>query len=135
MPGTAPRRPGFSAADVLTASRIPLAIVFVVVPRLEVRLAALHALAQEGSSEATRALIRILTDDADTDLRKHAAYALGERGDAEAIQALLSVALSRTNGDVRKACVHALGQIESDDAQEALFQVIESFAPVTEARR
>src|SRR5690606_20629464 len=41
MPGTAPRRPGFSAADVLTASRIPLATVFVVVPRLEVRLAAL----------------------------------------------------------------------------------------------
>jgi CDP-diacylglycerol--glycerol-3-phosphate 3-phosphatidyltransferase/cardiolipin synthase len=37
-PASATRHPGFSAADAITAARIPLAIAFVLIPRVEVRL-------------------------------------------------------------------------------------------------
>jgi phosphatidylglycerophosphate synthase len=35
------RRPGFSAADAITVSRLPIAVAFIVVPAVEVRLALL----------------------------------------------------------------------------------------------
>ncbi|MEZ4699680.1 MAG: HEAT repeat domain-containing protein [Rhodothermales bacterium] len=101
----------------------------------DVRMAALHALAQDGSAEALKALIRILEDDMDADIRRQAAYALGQRGDAHAVKALLKVAMSQTAADVRKAAVHALGEIDTEAAREALRQVIETYAPLAEVRR
>jgi CDP-diacylglycerol--glycerol-3-phosphate 3-phosphatidyltransferase/cardiolipin synthase len=44
MPSSAPapdRRPGFSAADAITVARLPIAVAFILVPAVEVRLALL----------------------------------------------------------------------------------------------
>lgn len=40
-PATPDRRPGFSAADAITVARLPIALAFVLVPRMDVRLALL----------------------------------------------------------------------------------------------
>lgn len=40
-PATPDRRPGFSAADAITVARLPIALAFILVPRVDVRLALL----------------------------------------------------------------------------------------------
>ena len=100
-------------------------------PIVEVRAAAVEALAGLKDTMAVRALIDVLKRDTDAGVRRAAAWALGELDDPRAIPALSDALRGDTDAEVRRNAAHALGEIEDARATPALSEALRRDRDIT----
>ena len=94
--------------------------VFEKTPYFEVKKAILHRMVDD-----VDALISILENENEPELRRTAIQAMGNADDNELVPVLLDVAKNDSDIKVRKAAITALGHIGSSEAQKALLEILE----------